>query len=54
MAALVKGWSDSCPVAMRWQGGTGISGQASDKPPGTKPRGVGRVLRGAGSLWGFE
>jgi lipoprotein NlpI len=23
---------------MLWQDGTGISGQASDKPPGTKPR----------------
>ena len=32
-------------VAMRWQSGTRIRGQASDKPRGTKPRGVGRVLQ---------
>jgi hypothetical protein len=34
-------------AAMLWQDGTGISGQASDKPPGTKPRGVGRLFQSA-------
>jgi putative transposase len=28
--------------------------QASDKPQGTKPQGVGRVFQNAGILWGFE
>jgi len=30
-----------------------ISGQMSDKPRGTKPRGAGNTFQRIGNLWGF-
>jgi hypothetical protein len=51
---FVKGCQMPAHIAMHWQDGTGFRGQASDKPRGTKPRGVGRVFQCAGMLWGFE
>jgi hypothetical protein len=54
MTPFVKGCQMPAHMAMRWQGGTRIRGQASDKPRGTKPRGVGKVFQCAGILWGFE
>ncbi len=53
-SAFVKGCQMPAPVAMHWQDGTRFRGQASDKPRGTKPRGVGRIFQCAGILWGFE
>jgi len=53
-SAFVKGCQMPARVAMDWQSGARIRGQASDKPRGTKPRGVGCVFQCAGILWGFE
>ena len=44
VSAVVKGCQMPAHIAMRWQGGARFTGQASDKPQGTKPRGVGKVM----------
>ena len=54
ITAVVKGCQMPAHIAMHWRGGARITGQASDKPRGTKPLGVGKVFQCAGILWGFE